>query len=113
MKLSSQQIQAIKLLIEGKTQQEIADEIGVSARTIRNWQQNKEFSKQYRNELQAIMEGVAGEAIFTLVDLMRNATSDTVRLNACKDILSRAGFDATSKSKVEVDTPEDIIIHIE
>nr|CDL65645.1 unnamed protein product [uncultured bacterium] len=58
------------------------------------------------------MDFLSGEAINTLADLMRNSSSDNVRLNACRDILSRAGFDATAKSKVEVDTPEDIIITI-
>lgn len=111
--LSAQQYQAIRHLIEGKKQDDVANEVGVSARTIRNWLQNEDFQKEYRKEVQKVMDFLSGEAINTLADLMRNSSSDNVRLNACRDILSRAGFDATAKSKVELDTPEDIIIHIE
>ena len=110
--LSAQQYHAIRHLIEGKKQDDVANEVGVSARTIRNWLQNEDFQKEYRKEVQKVMDYLSGEAINTLSDLMRNSSSDNVRLNACRDILSRAGFDATAKSKVEVDTPEDIIITI-
>ena len=110
--LSAQQYHAIRYLIEGKKQDDVANEVGVSARTIRNWLQNEDFQKEYRKEVQKVMNYLSGEAINTLADLMRNSSSDNVRLNACRDILSRAGFDATAKSKVEVDTPEDIIITI-
>lgn len=111
--LSTQQLQAIKGLMEGKKQGDVAKEVGVSARTIRNWLQNEEFQKAYKKEVQKVMDFLSGEALNTLADLMRNSSSDNVRLSACRDILSRAGFDATAKSKVELDTPEDIIIHIE
>lgn len=110
--LSAQQYQAIRYMIEGRKQDDVAKEVGVSARTIRNWLQNEDFQKEYRKEVQKVMDYLSGEAINTLADLMRNSSSDTVRLNACRDILSRAGFDATAKSKVELETPEDIIINI-
>lgn len=110
--MKAKQLLAIKLLIEGKSQLEIANEIGVSDRTIRNWLSSSDFQEEYRTQLDQLMLSLSGEAFSSLLDLMRNSSSDTVRLNACKDILSRAGFDATARSKVEMDVPNDITISI-
>nr|CDL65616.1 unnamed protein product [uncultured bacterium] len=74
---------------------------------------NAEFKEEYDKQVKELMSVLAGEALANLAELMRNASSESVRLNACKDILSRAGFDATAKSKMELDTPQDIIITIE
>lgn len=112
MMLSSQQYQAIRYLVEGQKHERIAEKIGVSARTIRNWLNSADFQKEYKTAMAETIDFLAGEALATLTDLMRNSSSDTVRLNACRDILSRAGYDATAKSKVELDTPDDIIITI-
>ena len=49
--LSAQQYHAIRHLIEGKKQDDVANEVGVSARTIRNWLQNEDFQKEYRKEV--------------------------------------------------------------
>ena len=38
-------------------------------------------------------------ALNTLEELMRNAESENVKLNAARDILSRAGYDATQRSE--------------
>lgn len=103
----------MRLLIEGKTQQQVADEVGVNRNTIGNWLRNAEFKEEYDKQVKELMSVLAGEALANLAELMRNASSESVRLNACKDILSRAGFDATAKSKMELDTPQDIIITIE
>lgn len=103
----------MRLLIEGKTQQQVADEVGVNRNTIGNWLRNAEFKEEYDKQVKELMSVLAGEALANLAELMRNASSESVRLNACKDILSRAGFDATSRSKVEMDVPQDIIINIE
>lgn len=111
--MTAKQYQAIKLLLEGKSQQQTADEIGVNRNTIGNWLRNDEFRDEYNKQLLDLMNTLAGEALAHIASLMRNASSESVRLNASKDILSRAGFDATSKSKVEMDVPQDIIINIE
>lgn len=103
----------MRLLIEGKSQQQVADEVGVNRNTIGNWLRNAEFKEEYDKQVKDVMSVLAGEAMAHLANLMRNASSESVRLNACRDILSRAGFDATAKSKLEVDKPMDIIINIE
>lgn len=75
---------------------------------------DKEKTNQIKVKFDTIkhMLSLSGEAFHSLLDLMRNSSSDTVRLNAAKDILSRAGFDATARSKLEMDMPNDIIISI-
>lgn len=111
--MTAKQYHAMRLLIEGKTQQQVADEVGVNRNTIGNWLRNAEFKEEYDRQVKELMSVLAGEALANLAELMRNASSESVRLNACKDILSRAGFDATAKSKLELEKPMDIIINIE
>lgn len=111
--MTGKQYHAMRLLIEGKSQQQVADEVGVNRNTIGNWLRNAEFKEEYDKQVKDVMSVLAGEAMAHLANLMRNASSESVRLNACRDILSRAGFDATAKSKLEVDKPMDIIINIE
>lgn len=110
--MTAKQYQAIKLLLEGKNQQQVAEEVGVNRNTIGNWLRNDEFRDEYNKQLLDLMNTLAGEALAHIASLMRNASSESVRLNASKDILSRAGFDATAKSKVEMDQPTDIVINI-
>ena len=111
--MTGKQYHAIRLLIEGKSQQQVADEVGVNRNTIGNWLRNAEFKEEYDKQVKDVMSVLAGEAMAHLANLMRNASSESVRLNACRDILSRAGYDATAKSKVELDKPMDIVINIE
>lgn len=74
---------------------------------------NDEFREEYDKQMRDLMGILAGEALAHIVELMRNASSDSVKLNACRDVLSRAGFDATTKSKLEVEKPLDIVINID
>lgn len=98
--------------MEGKKQTEVAEEIGVNRNTIGNWLRNDEFKAEYDRQVKELMSVLAGEALTNIADLMRNSNSDTVRLNACRDIMSRAGYDATSKSKIEMEQPTDFVITI-
>ena len=41
-------------------------------------------------------------ALNTLEELMRNAESENVKLNAARDILSRAGYDATQRRETTI-----------
>lgn len=56
------------------------------------------------------ISSACAEAASVICNLMRNSTSDTVRLNAAKDILSRGGYDASQKQ--EFDFTKDITITI-
>lgn len=55
----------------------------------------KKLIKIHRHIRQAIMAKIGGHAVFALdklVHLAQNATSETVQLNAVKDLLNRAGY---------------------
>ena len=90
----------------------IAGRYGITNRTLYNWRKDEEFQKYYKQCFDSLFLEASAEALKTILSLMENAESETVKLNACKDILSRAGFDATAKSKQEITTPEDIVINI-
>ena len=47
-------------------------------------------------------------ALNVLEELMRSAESENVRLNAARDILSRAGYDATQRSETTIKEVSDL-----
>lgn len=71
---------------------------------------NDEFKEEYDRQLREIMLLLSAEAVDNIAELMRTSNSDSVRLNAAKDILSRCGYD--SKSKVEIGKAVDLIVSI-
>lgn len=110
--LNNKQITTIELLINCKlNQKEIADEVGVSERTIYNWMHhNEEFRKAlewYRKEM---YKDYAPQAAKTILDIMSNSSSDKVRLAAAKDILDRAGDNAVSK--IDLDGENTVNINV-
>lgn len=113
MKLTKKHIDAIGMMIQGQSCQQIADSLGVSKQTIINWRADADFMREYERCIREDLAVVAGEAKEILLDLMRNSKNDNIRLKACQDVLSRAGFDAVAKSKVDLEVPQDIIITIE
>lgn len=101
--LNEKQLKAVWMLAQGWNNKAIAKECKVSENTVSNWRKTDEFKKEYDKAIHEIFTQLASEAVNTIADLMRNSSNPTVRLNASKDILSRGGFDATAKSKVEVE----------
>jgi transposase len=114
MVLNDKQLKAIQLLVyTNMKQKEVAAEINVSEDTITRWKKDEEFRREYDNEFRESFKDLATEAKGTVATLMRNAESETVRLNASKDILSRSGYDASQKveqvseTTIKVDISED------
>ena len=59
------------------------------------------LKKQFREEIAdrtrtRLMDG-AGMALDTILDLVKNSTSDTVKLAAARDLLDRSGYKPTEK----------------
>lgn len=108
--LTNKQMLAITLLLDGKSNQQIADEVGVVKNTIINWKKNDEFMKEYQKQARECFQDYAMEAKNRIVDLMRNGKNESIVLKACQDILSRAGFDAIQKQ--EISMPNEIEINI-
>lgn len=91
--LKGKQKKCLELMLTGDyTQKEIAKEIGVTEQTIVNWKKNDEFAEEYNSALKKRINLHAATAFKTETELLKNADSDSVRLNAAKDILDRAGF---------------------
>lgn len=97
--LKGKQRKCLELMLTGNfTQKEIAEEIGVTEQTITNWKKKDEFAEEYNAALKKQIHLHAAVAFKTETELLRSADSDSVRLNAAKDILDRAGF----KSRDEI-----------
>lgn len=91
--LKGKQRKCLEMMITGEyTQKEIAAQIGVTEQTIVNWKKNDEFAEEYNSALKKQINLHAAAAFKTETELLKKADSDSVRLNAAKDILDRAGF---------------------
>lgn len=106
--LTPAKIRMIMLYLTGQyTQKKIAEIVGVSNTTIREWLldpsvqavikeiQSREFVK-INNDLNALKN----KAVSTLYELL-DSTMDTVRYQAAKDILDRGGHKAQQSIKVD------------
>ncbi|MCM1286559.1 MAG: phBC6A51 family helix-turn-helix protein [Acetobacter sp.] len=102
--LTKKQKHALELLIEGElNQKEIAAEVKVSEQTIVNWKKKDEFMNTYNDAVRHNIKLAAGKALKRELQLLKKADSDSVSLNAAKDILDRAGFKADSSVKINGD----------
>lgn len=111
--LSAKQYKAIECLATGKTNLETAEICGVSVRTIQNWKHDDLFMDELRQAIHLEIDELAGRAKEIIADLMENAKTEGIKLKSAQDILSRAGYDATSKRAVEFEQPTEIHITID
>ena len=94
-KLNKKQYEALEMILNDEhTKEEIASQIGVSRKTLYNWERhNEEFRKAlewYRREM---YKDFAPEALKKVVDVMRNGDTSTAQLNAAEKIMRLAGDD--------------------
>lgn len=105
-KFKANKTRAIELLINCEmTQKDIADEVGVTEKTLYNWMHHDEKFREalewYRKE---VYRNLAPTAVKTIADIMLNGESEKARLAAAQDILSRAGDDAESVVDLKSDS---------
>jgi transcriptional regulator with XRE-family HTH domain len=109
--LNKKQKMALELLTSGRGMsfKEIAEEVGVSAKTLWNWRNGNDFT-EFQEELKR------------LNDIRWQAAEDAAREGAiklCKDgnqkmiqfVLQNAGYNPTTK--LEADVKTDIVINID
>lgn len=73
------------------TIEEIAEEVGVSERTVYRWKKDKEFVR-YTNEVaELLMEDALSEAYVELKKIMRSGSSEKAKLKAIEMIMSSRG----------------------
>lgn len=92
--LSPKQHKALRMLLNGKGNTEVADELGVHVDTVLNWRRSRTFAKIYRKEINAatkvamsILQANASHAAQTLVQMIDNKEFTKGQYNACKSVL--------------------------
>ena len=104
MQLSAKMLKCINLMVYTDMQkQEIAEELNVAGNTISRWMDREDFQDELRREMHRGFNSLAIKARKKLEKLM-DSKNDGVALGACKEVLSKAGYDATQKIEQKVDT---------
>ena len=103
MKLNANMIRCIQLMVyTDMSKGDICKELGVAPNAISRWQQRDDFNEALRDEMHKGFDALAIKARRTLDSLM-DSKNDGVALGACKEVLSKAGYDATQKVEQKVD----------
>lgn len=102
--LSEKQIQCINLMvIENKTQKQIAKELKITEQTICNWKKDKEFKNEIENNIKENFGSLALDAQKELKKLLKS-NNEYIKMQAVKDILDRAGYKPVERREIKDDT---------
>ena len=102
--LSEKQIQCINLMvIENKTQKQIAKELKVTEQTICNWKKDKEFKNEIEKNIKENFGSLALDAQKELKKLLKSS-NEYIKMQAVKDILDRAGYKPVERREIKDDT---------
>ena len=79
-----------------------AEMAGYSAKTAKQmgYTLKNQLSSEISEKMTKLIQDSVPGALAQLNDLMMNATSEGTRLNACKDILDRAGYKPVEKQEI-------------
>ena len=103
MKLNANMIRCIQLMVyTDMSKGDICKELGVAPNAISRWQHRDDFNEALRDEMHKGFDALAIKARRKLDSLM-DSKNDGVALGACKEVLSKAGYDATQKVEQKVD----------
>lgn len=90
--LSESQIKCINLMVvENKTQKQIAKEINITEKTICQWKKDKEFREEIEKQMRENFGSLAIEAQQKLKKLL-DSKNESIQMQAIKDVLDRAGY---------------------
>ena len=102
--LSEKQIQCINLMvIENKTQKQIAKELNITEQTICNWKKDKEFKNEREKNIKENFGSLALDAQKELKKLLKS-NNEYIKMQAVKDILDRAGYKPVERREIKDDT---------
>lgn len=103
--ITPEQIQMLQLLVLGKTQAEIAAELGVSPRTIIRWLELPFVQEAYETlkadmarVVQREIEKLASTAISALKDSLTSARAPMVKFSAATYVLNRVAPESLTSS---------------
>lgn len=105
--LKGSQIKVAGLLAGGATVSEAADKAGLARSTINRWLRDDANFVAYLNTLKetqleatrTALQAASGEAVKTLLHVMKNSKSDAAKVSAAKEVLAMTGF---TKETVEL-----------
>ena len=99
---AKQELAIYYLVYEHMGKGKIAELLHFDPKNFPRWFRDPVFVKAHEEAVHARFAELAGQAMATVEASMNDvATPAAVRLNAAKDILSRAGYDAASRSEVK------------
>ena len=102
--LSEKQMQCINLMvIENKTQKQIAKELKITEQTICNWKKDKKFKNEIEKNIKENFGSLAVEAQKELKKLLKS-NNEYIKMQAVKDILDRAGYKPVERREIKDDT---------
>jgi hypothetical protein len=114
-KLTPEQLNAVDLLILGKTDREVAEAVGVRRETVTKWHKNPFFSAELsikREELwvdaKLRLKALAHEAVNVLTRGL-SSTDEKVAITSAVHILKTVGLYGEVKQGFGPDTPEEAI----
>jgi len=114
-KLTPEQLNAIDLLILGKTDREVAEAVGVRRETVTKWHKNPFFSAELsirREELwveaKLRLRALAHEAVDVL-NRGISSSDEKVAITAAVHILKTVGLYGEAKQDFGPDTPEETV----
>lgn len=103
VELNEKQQKCIQLLAyTNKSKTAIAKELEVNPNTITTWFAKEEFTEALHKEIIRRFGFISAKAVNRL-DKLIDSKNDMVALNACKEVLSKSGFDAVQKIEANVD----------
>lgn len=95
--LNEKQQKCIKsMVIENKTQKQIAREIQVSEQTICEWKKSKEFKDELQNEVREYF-GILAIKAQKALNMLLESDNEYIKLQTIKDVLDRAGYKPIDK----------------
>ncbi len=107
--LKPKQRNAIEMLISADlTNNEIAEELKITPKTLYNWRQSEEFSAELNRKMRLRLSGAAPKALKKMEKLIDSKNEMVAHLSA-KDILDRAGYAAEENVNINGNAAVQII----
>jgi transposase len=91
------------MVIENKTQKQIAKELKITEQTICNWKKDKEFKNEIEKNIKENFGSLALDAQKELKKLLKS-NNEYIKMQAVKDILDRAGYKPVERREIKDDT---------
>ena len=83
-----------------------AEFAGYGSPKQRGYELKNRFKKEIEEKQKSMIQDAVPGVIAQIIEMAQSAESEAVRLNACKDLMDRAGFKPIDKTETEITTTE-------